>query len=418
MRGNLRINLDRLMGRVFRLGEIGALPGGGVERLALSDEDKAGRDLVCGWMQELGLDLSIDRIGNVWGIRPGSQDLPPVMLGSHIDTVATGGLYDGALGVLAGLEIVETLNDAGVITWHPLAVGFFTNEEGASFAPDMMGSGVHQGGLELDEMLAVTGIDGATVGAELGRIGYAGEIAPQTLQPACFLEIHVEQGPVLEEVGIDIGAVTGVQGISWTEFTVSGVSNHAGTTPMGLRHDAGIVAAQIAAEARAIADDLGPPQVATVGVIEFGPGLVNVVPERARLTVDLRNADDEILKAAEVRLAAAAEHFAEAEGGMVEARKLARFAPVPFDPETVDLIAHTAEGLGHTVKRMPSGAGHDAQMFAPNCPTAMVFVPSKDGLSHNINEHTAPEGIRAGADVLLQVALAKSGVADQTGETQ
>jgi len=417
MSGNLRIDLDRLMGRLFRLGEIGALPGGGVKRLALTDEDKAGRDLVTGWMQSLGLAMTIDRIGNVWGVRPGEEDLPPVMIGSHIDSVATGGLYDGTLGVLSGLEIVETLNGAGIRTRHPVAVGFFTNEEGARFAPDMMGSGVNQGELALDEMLAATGIDGMTVGAALERVGYVGTAAPGALRPACYLEIHVEQGPVLEEEGIEIGAVTGVQGISWTEFTVAGVSNHAGTTPMRLRHDAGIVAARIAAEARAIADDLGPPQVATVGMIEFGPGLVNVVPEHARLTVDLRNTDDVALQGAEARLAAAAERFAAQEGCALTTRKLARFAPVPFSEEIVELIAHTAEALGHTVKRMPSGAGHDAQMFAPNCPTAMVFVPSRDGLSHNVREYTAPEQIRAGADTLLQVALARAGVVgDSAGQ--
>lgn len=417
MSGNLRIDLDRLMGRIFRLGEIGALHGGGVKRLALSDEDKAGRDLVTGWMHDLGLEISMDRIGNVWGIREGTENLPPVMIGSHIDSVATGGLYDGTLGVLAGLEVIETLDTAGIRTQHPVAVGFFTNEEGARFPPDMMGSGVNQGALSLDEMLAVVGNDGETLGAELARIGYDGPIAPGTLRPACFLEIHVEQGPVLEEEGIKIGAVTGVQGISWTEFTVSGVSNHAGTTPMRLRHDAGIVAARIAVEARAIADDLGPPQVATVGVIEFSPGLVNVVPESARLTVDLRNTDDAVLQTAEARLLAAAEHFAGVEGCGLETRKLARFEPVEFDPSTVDLIAASAEAQGHSVTRMPSGAGHDAQMFAPNCPTAMVFVPSKDGLSHNIEEYTAPEEIRAGVDVLLQVALARAGAPENSGET-
>ena len=414
---NLRIDLDRLMGRLFRLGEIGALDGGGVKRLALSDEDKAGRDLVTGWMRELGLELSMDRIGNVWGIRPGEEDGPPVMIGSHIDSVATGGLYDGTLGVLAGLEIVETLNDAGIRTRRPLAVGFFTNEEGARFPPDMMGSGVQQGALPLDEMLAVVGIDSKTVGSELDRIGYAGDVEPGTLHPACFLEIHVEQGPVLEQESIEIGAVTGVQGISWTEFVVNGVSNHAGTTPMALRHDAGIVAARIAAEARAIADDLGPPQVSTVGVIEFSPGLVNVVPETARLTVDLRNTDESVLQQAERRLAEAAKRFANAEGCELETHRLARFEPVEFDPETVDLVAASAAALGHSVKRMPSGAGHDAQMFAPNCPTAMVFVPSKDGLSHNINEYTAPDEIRAGVDVLLQVALTRADTLDKQGET-
>jgi N-carbamoyl-L-amino-acid hydrolase len=410
MRSNLRIDLDRLLGRIMRLGEVGALPGGGVKRLALSDEDKGGRDLVSKWMRDLGLTVSVDQIGNVWGIRAGEEDLPPVMMGSHIDTVATGGLYDGTLGVLAGLEVIETLNDAGLRTRHPLAVGFFTNEEGARFPPDMMGSGVHQGALDLEEMLAVVGIDGKTVGAELAQIGYAGSVPPGALQPACFLEIHIEQGPVLEEEGTDIGAVTGVQGISWTEFTVRGVSNHAGTTPMRLRHDAGIVATRIAVEARAIADDFGPPQVATVGVVELSPGLVNVVPQRATLTVDLRNTDEALLQKAEQRLQNAARQFATDEGCKLESRTLARFAPVDFDPATVDLIEDAAKALGCRVKRMPSGAGHDAQMFAPNCPTAMVFVPSKDGLSHNVKEYTSPEEIGAGVNVLLLAVLAKADV--------
>ncbi|EYD73120.1 Zn-dependent hydrolase [Limimaricola hongkongensis] len=409
MAPDLRIDLDRLMGRLRALGEIGALPGGGVKRLALSDADKAGRDLVCGWMRDLGLDLTTDCIGNVWGVRRGREDTAPVVIGSHIDTVATGGLYDGNLGVLAGLEIVETLNDAGIETRRPVAVGFFTNEEGARFAPDMMGSGVAQGALDLDDTLATVGIDGQRVGDELRRIGYAGDAPPLALKPDSFLELHVEQGPVLEREGIAIGAVTGVQGISWTEFTVTGVSNHAGTTPMAMRHDAGVVAARIALEARAIADAFGPPQVATVGAFRLEPDLVNVVPQKAVLTVDLRNTDNVRLIEAETRLRSTARKAAAEEGCTVELRSLARFDPVEFDEGLVAAIETAAAELGHGVRRMPSGAGHDAQMFAPNCPTAMVFVPSQDGLSHNINEYTAPEEIRAGVDVLFRVALARAG---------
>lgn len=403
------INIDRLMGRIFQLGEIGALKGGGVKRLALTDEDKAGRALVTSWMRELGLEIHSDRIGNSWGIRQGMEDLPPVVLGSHIDSVATGGLYDGVLGVLAGMEIIETLNDAGVTTRHPLAAAFFTNEEGARFSPDMMGSGVAQMQLDLDEMLAVVGIDGKSVGEELSRIGAAGEEPPGALKPAAFLEIHVEQGPILEQKGLQIGAVTGVQGISWTEFTVTGVSNHAGTTPMALRHDAGVVAMQIALEARAIAEEFGPPQVATVGYFEVQPRLVNVVPAEAVLTVDLRNTDNDLLKAAESRLFEQAKRFAAAEGCSVSQRTLARFDPVAFDDNLVDCIEAAAKARGFSVQRMPSGAGHDAQMFAPNCPTAMIFVPSKDGLSHNINEYTAPKEIQVGVETLLDVVLDVAG---------
>jgi N-carbamoyl-L-amino-acid hydrolase len=400
-----RIDGERLLGRLQHLGEIGALPGGGVCRLALTDADREGRDLLVRWMEELGLTVFIDAIGNIWGIRPGAEDSPPVMIGSHIDTVATGGLYDGALGVMAGLEVVAALNEAGTRTVRPLAVAAFTNEEGARFAPDMMGSGVHQGALDLSKMLAVRGIDGAALGEELARIGYAGDIPPKSLTPAAFLELHIEQGPVLERDGVRIGAVTGVQGISWTEFTIKGQSNHAGTTPMNLRRDAGLVAARIAVEARAIASDLGPPQVATVGSIAFAPGLVNVVPERAVITVDLRNTDDARLKEAEARLHTAARSFASEEGCEIEARSLARFAPVAFNETVVARIEAAAMARQLSVRRMPSGAGHDAQMFAPNCPTAMIFVPSVGGLSHNIAEHTEPADLVAGAEVLLDVAL-------------
>ena len=405
---NVQINLDRLMGRIFALGEIGALHGGGVKRLALSDEDRAGRDLVIQWMEEAGLQITTDVIGNTWGVRAGSDDAAPVIIGSHIDTVATGGLYDGALGVLAGLEIIQALNDAGAVTCRPVGVAFFTNEEGARFAPDMMGSGVAQGALDLDEMLSVKGIDGKTVGEELLRIGYAGKASVLTLRPHCFLELHIEQGPVLEAENLAIGAVTGVQGISWAEYVIEGQSCHAGTTPMVMRHDAGLVAAQIAVEARTIANDFGPPQVANVGMFDVSPGLVKVVPEHAVLTVDLRNICDETLKKAEERLNRAAEDFALVQGCKVHRRSLARFAPVEFDLGLVGEIESHAKSLGYSVRLMPSGAGHDAQMFAPNCPTAMVFVPSKDGLSHNINEFTAPEHIAPGVDVLLGVVLGQA----------
>ena len=402
-----RIEIDgaALLDRLRRLGEIGALEGGGVCRLALTDADKAGRDWLVGEMRALGMAVSIDMIGNIWGVRAGLEDGPPVMLGSHIDSVATGGLYDGALGVLAGLEIAATLDRAGLRTRWPLAVAAFTNEEGARFAPDMLGSGVHQGALSLDAMLSVVGVDGAVLGDELRRIGYAGDVPPRSLTPRAYLELHIEQGPVLEQAGEKIGAVTGVQGISWTEVVFEGQSNHAGTTPIALRRDAGLAAARLAVEARAIADEAGPPQVATVGALTLSPGLVNVVAERAAMTVDLRHTDDDALKAAEARLADAAAAIAATEGCRVTLRSLARFAPVAFDPALVDAVEAAAHARGLPCRRMPSGAGHDAQMFAPNCPTAMVFVPSVGGLSHNVAEHTAPEDLIAGAQVALDVVL-------------
>ncbi|MHA1164697.1 MAG: Zn-dependent hydrolase [Alphaproteobacteria bacterium] len=408
MHSNLRIDLERLMGRIMQLAEIGAIDGGGVCRLALSDEDKTARDLVTRWMRDLGLEVSIDAIGNIIGIRPGTEDGPPVMTGSHIDTVATGGKYDGALGVLAGLEAIAVLNDADVTTKRPIAVAAFTNEEGARFAPDMMGSAVHQGSLPLADALAVTGIDGASVGDELARIGYDGDAPVGKANVHCFIEYHVEQGPVLEEGAVTVGAVTGVQGISWTEYRIEGVSNHAGTTPMRLRHDAGYVASAIAVEARRIATEIGGDQVATVGVTELTPGLVNVIAKEALVTVDLRNTDESELQKAEKHIGDFIREISTKEDVKISSRTLARFEPVVFDAQMIDLVDENAVTLGYSVKRMPSGAGHDAQMFAPDCPTSMIFVPSKDGISHNVGEYTAPEEIRAGADILLQVLLAKA----------
>ncbi|MBQ89829.1 MAG: Zn-dependent hydrolase [Acidimicrobiaceae bacterium] len=405
MTADLRIDGDRLLRRIEELATIGPIDGGGSCRLALTDEDREGRDLVVTWMRDLGLDVTVDGIGNVVAIRPGRTDGPPVMTGSHIDTVRTGGRYDGNLGVLAGLEVLETLSEHGIETEHPFAVAFFTDEEGARFPPDMLGSLVYVGGMGLEDALDITGIDGAEVGAELDRIGYRGPAPCPGPAPRAFVELHVEQGPVLEAEGTTIGAVTGVQGISWTGYTVTGQSNHAGTTPMHLRHDAGYAAARIATHVREVAECMGDRQVATVGRLELHPDLVNVVAGSAELTVDLRNTDETLLRAAEADVAAFVAGLAADEGVEVEATTLARFEPVEFDDRVVAAVAATAERLGHSVARMPSGAGHDAQMLARVCPTGMVFVPSRDGISHNPAEHTDPADLVAGADVLLQVLL-------------
>ncbi|MCX4242320.1 Zn-dependent hydrolase [Paraliomyxa miuraensis] len=401
MSADLRIDPSRLLDRIRSLGQVGALPGGGVCRLALTEEDRRGRDRVRGWMEELGLEVGVDPLGNVVGVWPGTEPGPPVMTGSHIDTVRTGGLYDGNLGVLAGLEVIETLQRAGVRPRRSLAVGFFTNEEGARFAPDMMGSLYFVGALPLRQARAVVGIDGKSVGEALDAIGYAGASPPMAVH--AFVELHVEQGPVLEEEGVTIGVVEGVQGISWTEFTVTGISNHAGTTPLRLRHDAGWVAGSLIQYVRTMALELGGDQIATVGSLRLHPDLVNVIPNRAVFTVDLRNTDEAVLQQAEARLHAHVRALAEQEGVTVAHRSLARFEPVSFEPELVDRIEATALRLGHTTRRMPSGAGHDAQMLARICPAAMIFVPSVRGISHNVAEHTDPADLEAGANVLLQV---------------
>ena len=405
MTEDLRINGDRLLSRIEELASIGAIDGGGSCRLALTDEDRAGRDLVVTWMRDLDLDISIDSIGNVVAVRPGKTDGPPTMTGSHIDTVRTGGRYDGNLGVLAGLEIIESLSENKIETQHPVAVAFFTDEEGSRFAPDMLGSLVYVGGMTLEEALDIKGVDGAKVGDELDRIGYRGTSPCPGPSPRAFVELHIEQGPVLEVEGVTIGAVTGVQGISWTELTVTGESNHAGTTPMALRRDSGFAAAAISTYVRDLSLEMGGSQVATVGRLELHPNLVNVVAGSAILTVDLRNTVEAYLAESENKLADFLLELASNEGLEIEKRQLARFEPVEFNQEVVDTVENIASRLGHSVMKLPSGAGHDAQMMARVCPTGMVFVPSHKGISHNPQEHTDSDDLIAGCNVLFQTIL-------------
>lgn len=405
----LRIDGARLLARLEALGRHGALPGGGTDRLALGDADRAARDWTVAQMRALGMAVEIDAIGNVFATYAGREDLPPVATGSHIDTVRTGGLYDGNYGVMAGLEVVATLRDAGRRTRRPLQVAFFTNEEGARFQPDMLGSLVHVGGMALEDALAARAVDnGALLGEELRRIGYAGAAPVGRPRVDSFVELHIEQGPVLDREGIAIGVVEGVQGICWTELRFSGRSNHAGTTPMALREDAGMAAARVAALAHEISQRHGARQLATVGALTLQPNLVNVIAHSARMTVDLRNTDGALLQQAQAELLAGAQRIATEHGVQLEHRLLADFAPVAFDAALVDSVERAARAQGLGTLRMPSGAGHDAQMLARVCPTAMVFVPSRDGLSHNVREFTAPEQLEQGANVLLQVLLERA----------
>ncbi|HEX7865153.1 MAG TPA: M20 family metallo-hydrolase [Variovorax sp.] len=394
------------MARIEAHAAIGAIDGGGVCRIALTDADRQGRDQLVRWMKELGLEVRIDRIGNIFGIRPGTTDAAPVMTGSHIDTVATGGRYDGNYGVMAGLEVVRWLDARGRRTLRPIVVAAFTNEEGVRFMPDMMGSLVHAGGLALETALGTAGTDGALLGDELARIGYAGDMACGAIVPHAFVELHIEQGPVLEAEGLAIGAVQDLQGISWQEIAITGQSNHAGTTPMRLRHDAGYCAAAIAVFVRDLAQRYGDSQVGTVGAIDLHPNLINVIAARATLTVDLRNTDEATLQQAEAELEEYLRQLEREEGVAIEARRLARFEPVVFDAGLVRRIEASARTRGLPGRRMTSGAGHDAQMMARICPAAMIFVPSERGISHNPREHTAPADLANGASVLLDVMLA------------
>ena len=402
---DLKINSRRLHERINALAEISPIDGGGNCRLALTDEDKDGRDLVVAWMRELDLEITIDAIGNIigtWNVGSGQA----VMSGSHIDTVRTGGRFDGCYGVLAALEVIETCKNANVLPPRPLAVGIFTDEEGARFAPDMLGSLVYVGGMSTEQALDVVAIDGAKLGDELVRIGYAGPAPCPGVVPHAFVELHIEQGPMLEANKVRIGAVTSVQGISWQEVIVLGQSNHAGTTPMSLRHDPAYVAAEITVFLRNLAKDLGGDQVCTVGKIDLHPNLTNVVPARATLTLDVRNTDEKLLQIAESKIKDFLAQIAISEGVQIKTRQLVRFEPVIFDDSVIDLVESIAKEQNNSVQRMPSGAGHDAQMLARVCPAGMIFVPSVKGISHNAAEFTDEADLNAGANILLHTMLA------------
>jgi N-carbamoyl-L-amino-acid hydrolase len=392
------------MERLFTLADIGAIDGGGCSRLALTDDDKAGRDLVVEWMNELGLTVSVDTVGNVIGIWEVGQGAP-IMTGSHIDTVRTGGKYDGNYGVLAGLEVIQTCQENNIVPSRPLAVGFFTNEEGSRYAPDMFGSLTYVGGLSIEEALDTIGIDGSRVGDELKRIGYLGNAPCPGPPPAAFIELHIEQGPILEKSDVTIGVVTGVQGISWQEVIITGQSNHAGTTPMNLRHDPSYVAASITVFLRELSARYAGHQVCTVGKVDLFPNLINVIPAKAVLTLDVRNTDESILQNAEKEIELFLDSLAQQEGVLITTRRLARFEPVIFHDDIISAVDRVSKTLNFSHMTLPSGAGHDAQMFARTCPSGMIFVPSINGISHNPAEDTALDDLEAGANVLLHTML-------------
>lgn len=400
-----------LLRHLAELGNVGRDGDGALSRLAFTDQDRAGRDLVRDWFLQAGLTVEVDRIGNIFGIwNPAGVDMSrpehrPVMTGSHIDTVRNAGIYDGPLGVLAGLAAIKALMareaETGVMPARPLVVAVFGNEEGVRYTPDMMGSLVHAGGLDLATALDTIGTDGSRLGDELSRMGYAGDTVPGTFRPAAFLELHVEQGPVLEHVGDVIGVVENLQGISWQRVTIAGTANHAGTTPTALRADAGLAAARVQTY---MADHLaGDTTVATVGSLTLSPGVINVIPARAEFTIDLRDPDNARLQAAEQKLAAYLDELSTSARLTITTEQLVRFDPVAFDEGLCTRIAAAADRRGLSHRPMTSGAGHDAQMMARLCPTAMIFVPSRDGISHNPAEHTDPAHLIAGADVLLDV---------------
>jgi N-carbamoyl-L-amino-acid hydrolase len=352
--------------------------------------------------------VRVDRIGNVYATRPGrDRSLPCVLMGSHIDTVATGGAFDGTLGVLGGIEVMRTLNDAGIQTLRDIEVGFFTEEEGVRFGTDMLGSAVTAGRIPLEVARKLTDADGATVGDELIRIGFDGDAHERRPIPHAYLECHIEQGPILAGADVDIGIVEGVQSISWQRLTIRGEAAHAGTTPIATRHDAGLVAASVVVEARRMCDsgDFGQLR-ATIGNFDLASGQTNVIPHQATLTIDLRNPADDLMTGAEQHLAGYVDELSAQHGVQIAWERMAKTAVVPFHPGIQDLLAATADDLGLPYMRTMSGAGHDAQEIATICPTAMLFVASENGgISHTPREYSTPAACANGTDVLANAVL-------------
>lgn len=393
--------------RLKELGNAGRDENGILSRLEATEANKEGRDLVVGWMKELDLKVAIDKVGNIFGIweTEENKDKSPIMVGSHIDSVIEAGIYDGCYGVVSGIVVIKTLKEGRYNSPRPLVVGAFTNEEGVRFQPDMLGSLAYVGGLSVEDALATIAIDGARLGDELEKIGYAGKEEPGFIKPHAYVELHVEQGPVLDHEGYEIGAVESVQGISWQKVTIEGQANHAGTTPTRLRVDAGLAAAKVNTFLRERADQSNHTTVATVGSIEFQPNLVNVIPSKAIFTVDIRNSNLEMFLEEGEALKEYFKKLEETDKVKISTESLAQFDPVPFDENIIKVIENAIGKRGLKYRRITSGAGHDAQMLARICPTAMIFAPSIRGISHNPNEATDEADLAAGASVLLDVVV-------------
>ena len=411
----LSIDSKRLQEELDELGAIGSYVDErsglrGVNRLALTDADGAGRRHVVAKMRALGLAVTIDQIGNVYARRKGAADsAKPVVSGSHIDSVPTGGRFDGCLGVLGALEVLRTLDEKKIATRRPIIAAFFTDEEGARFGTDMLGSAVATGRLDLEAAYALKDRDGKLLREELERIGFRGPADVNLEPPHAYVECHVEQGPILRAKGLDLGVVTGVQSISWHELTIVGKSAHAGTTPMELRADAGVAASRINVELRRMISSgkYGPHMRATMGAIVPHPGLVNIVPGRVTATVDLRNPDDEAMRRAEKDLLAFYEVVQREEKVALTWRQTARTETVHFAPAVMERVAAAAKARGLSAEPIMSGAGHDAQEMARVCKTGMVFVPGEyDGISHNPREFSTPAQCANGVNVLLDVIVA------------
>ncbi len=408
-RRDVGIDRKRLEQSIEELGRIGATPRGGLTRVALTDDDKRGRDLMVRWMREAGLRVTVDQMGNIFGERAGTQALPPVMMGSHVDSVPTGGKYDGQLGVLCGLETIRALDTHDIRTRHPVMLAIFTNEEGARFQPAMIASGVMAGKIPLEDAYNARDKDGIRLVDELERIGYLGSepCVPRALR--AYLELHIEQGPCLEEEGLSVGVVDGIVAISWSRLTLSGVQDHAGPTPMRIRHDALVAAAEIVTGVRAIARELGGELVTTVGNLVVQPNIVNAIPGTVTMSIDMRDPRDATLDVARRRLDALVKAACEREGVRGHLDHYWRVPYTPFAADVVAAIERAAHASGARFRHILSGAGHDAQYMAAIGPAGMIFVPSRGGRSHCEEEFTPMDDIEYGAGTLFRAVLDLAG---------
>ena len=404
---NLTIDADRLWDTLIETAQIGGTPKGGIKRLTLTDLDREVRDWFVAKCEAAGCDVGVDEMGNIYAMRPGKDNsLPPIVCGSHLDTQPTGGKYDGVLGVLAGLEVIRTLNDAGYETNRPIMVVDWTNEEGSRFAPAMISSGVFGGAFDLDYAYDRADPEGKTLGEELERIGYKGSEKVGRREFGAFFELHIEQGPLLEAEDKTIGVVTDAQGQRWYEVTVTGQESHAGTTPMPLRRDAMMGAAKMIAAVQEIALKHALHAVGTVGMARVEPNSRNVIPGEVFFTVDLRHPDDTVLAAMDGELRAVCGRIAEEAKLTLALEQIWHFPPVAFDEACVAAVRQAAKEGGYSHRDIISGAGHDACYVARVAPTSMIFVPCENGISHNEIENATFDDVAAGANVLLRAMVA------------
>jgi N-carbamoyl-L-amino-acid hydrolase len=407
---NLSIDGDRLWQSIMDIAEIGPTEKGGSRRLALTDLDREARDLFVDWSKAAGCAVSVDRMGNIFARRAGRDDsLPPVVTGSHLDTQPTGGKFDGIFGVLAGLEVIRSLNDLGYETEHPIEVVVWTNEEGSRFAPAMISSGVFGGQHTLEHGLSRADVDGLTIGEELERIGYAGDLPVGGRDLHAYVEAHIEQGPILEDEDISIGVVTGAQGQRWYEITLTGQESHAGTTPMERRKDALVGAARIVGLVHRIGMDNAPDARSTVGMIESYPNSRNVIPGQVFMTAEFRHPDDDILRDMDTKLREGLREITKEIGLECEFEEIFYIAPIVFADRCVNAVRNAAESRNLLARDIISGAGHDACNVAAVAPTSMIFIPCVDGISHNEIEDAKPEWVTAGGQVLLGAMLELAG---------